>query len=164
MAVTYEPIATTTLTTSTATVTFSSIPSTYTDLILVCQVSTVTAGEQPLLTFNNNTSNYSYTYLYGQQTSTGTSRLTNSSYIKVNNGSLRVGFDNVIIINVMNYANTSVNKSLIYRSGNATTIGNEVGVGLWNDTTAINRLDMKQTGSIAYATGSVFTLYGIKAA
>jgi hypothetical protein len=164
MAITYEPIATTTLSTATATITFSSIPSTYTDLIFIGQVKATAGGEQVYIQFNNATaSGYSFTYLYGNGSTAGSSRQINSNRINIGNSSTTTTFDNTFVIHINNYANTSVYKNALYRSNNS-SLNVETGIGLWQDTSAINRVDFKLTGSQTYASGSTFTLYGIKAA
>ena len=56
---TYEPIATTTLTSAVSSVSFGSIPQTYTDLILVNYFATTTVNEDAYVQFNSDTaSNY----------------------------------------------------------------------------------------------------------
>jgi len=61
MPATYEPIATTTLGSAAATITFSSIPATYTDLVIVF-AGTATANLNPLMSFNSDSgTNYSTT-------------------------------------------------------------------------------------------------------
>jgi hypothetical protein len=61
MAITYEPIATTTLGTSESSVTFSSISGSYTDLVLICAVkNTANNGDEVAFQLNSDTgSNYS---------------------------------------------------------------------------------------------------------
>jgi hypothetical protein len=63
---TYEAIATQTLGSAAASVTFSSIPGTYTDLVIVCTPLRVTAGAEELVfQFNSDTgSNYSINNSY----------------------------------------------------------------------------------------------------
>ncbi len=165
MPATYEPIATTTLSTATATVTFSSIPSTYTDLLFIGQVKATAGGEQVHIQFNNSTASgpYSFAYLYGNGSTAGSSRQASSNRINIGNSSTTTTFDNIFIIHINNYTNTSVYKNALYRSNNS-SLNVETGIGLWQDTSAINRVDFKLTGSQTYASGSTFTLYGIKAA
>jgi len=67
MARTYEKIVSTTLGSAAADVTFNSINSTYTDLVLVSSILGVTSQSySPRVRFNSDTtSNYSVTYMYG---------------------------------------------------------------------------------------------------
>jgi hypothetical protein len=155
---TYTPIATTTLGSSSSTVTFSSIPSTYTDLAIVFNGSN-TAGLNKYIQFNNDASAlYSCTALSGDGSSASSSRFS-QSYIDV----LGAGTNqSVILIQVQNYSNTTTFKTYLSRP-NTAAVGTEAIVGLYRSTSAINRIDFKVTAN-AYAAGCTFTLYGIKAA
>jgi hypothetical protein len=166
---TYTTIATTTLGSAAASYTFSSIPSTYTDLVLVCSVLMASNSNNLKLQFNGDTgTNYSNTWLsmYGT-TSVQSSRQSNVAQISVG---LPTGFSatnpGTAIINVQNYSNTTTNKTVIYRMG-AAAVGASDGevtatAGLWRNTAAITSLTL--TGSVNIATGTTFTLYGIAAA
>lgn len=161
MAVTYSQIATTTLSSNAADVTFSSIPSTYTDLVIVTGVK-YTSSEQALaLTFNGDSgTNYSATYIYGNGSSAATSRDTNNVFIPVARGD-----DNNFwagITNIMNYSNTTTYKSVLSRGNSNTYV--VAYVGLWRSTSAITSLKIAQLTGSNFASGSTFSLYGIKAA
>jgi hypothetical protein len=166
MPVTYTPIATTTLSSATANYTFSSVPSTYTDLILVVGNLTASATSQGLnMQFNSDTgSNYSVTHLSGNGSSAASGRQSNASNIQI--GYAVVGASttepSTIIINIQNYSNTTTNKTAISRTSLA---GSEVdaNVGLWRNTAAINAIKIF-TGSANMQTGTTLTLYGIQAA
>lgn len=171
MPTTYEPIATNTLGSTAASVTFSSIPSTYTDLVLVINYIATTLGNTVQMTFNNDTSsNYSRTYLGGYATPTngfGSTRFTSVSNIGCawQVGAASTGNPNPIIYNIMNYNNTTTNKTVLFRFNTVATSLSEVSaeVGLWRSTAAINRIDLTSSAS-TFAIGSTFTIYGIKAA
>jgi len=159
---TYEPIATTTFTV-TSTYTFSSIPATYTDLVLVLGSMTFTLGGNPQIQYNGDTAtNYSNTDLYGNGTSAGSTRNTSNNYINVGfsatNGSATEPA--TIILQVMNYANTTTNKTLLGR-GNRAGGEAQTNVGLWRSTAAITSLTVKVASGTM---GGTATLYGIKAA
>jgi hypothetical protein len=157
MATTYEPIATTTLSSAQSSVTFSSISGSYTDLVLIIAgtVNTVTTFD---VTFNSDGgSNYSATRLTGDGS-------TGSSTRSTNNASMPLGYINtsqsVSVIHIMNYSNTTTFKTAIARGNSASGATNAI-VGLWRSTSAIT--------SITFAGGSfqpglTATLYGIKAA
>ena len=162
---TYEPIATQTLGSSSASVTFSSIPATYTDLVLVLQAGTAT-NDNLGIRFNSDTgSNYSNTALSGNGSTVVSFRASNATsiipqYHFVFNNNLNSN----VIIQVQNYSNTTTNKTLLARSNNA-GVSTDVGVGLWRNTAAITSVTLIG-GSFGYSfiTGSTFTLYGVKSA
>jgi hypothetical protein len=167
MAVTYEPISTQTLTSGSTSISFNSITSSYTDLVLVCNVFG-TANYSGFIRFNGDTaSNYSYTQLQGNGTSASSNRQSSQTSILIL--SKNIGFDTSYlttgIINIQNYSNTTVYKSVLSRTGVVrASIGETAAyVGQWRNTAAITSLTIISDGG-TYATGSVFTLYGIKAA
>ena len=165
MAATYEPIATTTLGSSANSVTFSSIPSTYTDLIVVYQAGVVSGAADLSLQFNGDTaSNYSATYLYGSGSSAASARTSNGTKIDTTGlGYMDTTLNQSNIIQIMNYANTTTYKTCLVRVGNAGN-GLSAVVGLWRKTPeAINSVKLFSSSN-NLAVGSTFTLYGIKAA
>jgi hypothetical protein len=161
---TYTPIATTTLGSAASSVTFSSIPSTYTDLVLIIQYQSA-ANCVANITFNNDTAtNYSTTYLNGNGTTAASARGSNEAAIgTVWSGANFNGKLGQVKIQVQNYANTTTYKTALSRTDSA---GGEATatVGLWRSTAAINRIDITGTSGATYSTGSTFTLYGITAA
>jgi hypothetical protein len=163
---TYTPIATQTLVTGTTTVTFSAIPSDYTDLILQTQARVASGALGLTLQFNSDTTtNYSNVFLYGTGSIDGSVR--NGTTNQVNLGYAAI-LDStnwwMSTSHIMSYSNTTTFKTVVSRDGDATE-GVDAIVSLWRKTPeAINRIDIKNTGSsINFAIGSTFTLYGIKA-
>lgn len=169
MAVTYEPIATTTLGSDVTSYTFSSIPNTYTDLVLVATPSVTTGNENLGIRVGNGSadtgSNYSVTVLTGNGTSAASDRNSNqTSFLADYYGSMGTTLNNYPhIFNFMNYANTTTNKTIIGRANRADS-GTDAIVGLWRSTSAINVIYIFGRGGATLKTGSTFTLYGIKAA
>jgi len=166
MTATYEKIATTTLGSSTATVTFSAISGSYTDLILVCQIAQVASNNSPRIRFNSDTgSNYSYTYVKGNGSSAVSGRDSNSTagYLAETSGS--TSLELITITHIMNYSNSATFKTHISR-GNRASAETDATVGLWRSTSAITSISLAMGGSFPtnnFASGSTFTLYGIKA-
>ena len=160
---TYTPIATTTLGSAQATHTFSSIAGTYTDLVVVFNGSASTGSPVAWLRFNSDSgSNYSGTTLSGSGSAASSGRDTNVVQMYLSGAdTLSTGMSQ-LIINVQNYSNTTTNKTVLARSGNAAN-GTSAFVGLWRSTSAITSITLGLTSG-NYATGSTFTLYGIKAA
>jgi len=162
MAITYEPIATTTLTTAAASVTFSSI-SGYTDLFLVYDFVLSSSGDSIGLRFNSDTgSNYSDTMLTGNGSAASSSRQTSQSSIR--SGYWETGRSQTNI-SIMNYANANTYKTTLSRQFQSGTSTSYVvtNVGLWRSTSAITSVTLVGvSGNIA--SGSIFSIYGIKAA
>jgi hypothetical protein len=160
---TYTPIATTTLGSGQADITFTSF-SGYTDLVLIVSGTPVTAGSYNLeMRFNGDTaSNYSRTVLSGDGSVASSSR--NSSQTKIvitNEGNLTTTINNQTI-NIFNYSNSTTYKTVLAR-GNRANAGLDATVGLWRSTAAITSIVIFLTGS-NLATGTTATLYGISAA
>ena len=160
MALTYEPIATNTLSATATQIDFSSIPATYTDLRLVAVGSST--GANPSIRLNTvSTTTYSYTYIDGNGTSASTLSSTGANRIQVGfSGTLPV----MQIVDIFSYAG-STNKTVLATSaadqngsGNVTTF-----VGLWRNTAAVTAVRF-YLPSGSFDIGSTFTLYGIKAA
>jgi len=167
MAATYTPIASITLGTASTTVTFSSIPQTYTDLIVVASVGNATTSSNMLIRFNSDTaSNYSQTTLAGDGSgavaSNRYSGATNISPIEREEISDIANTYSVSTININNYSNTTTYKSTLSRSStpNSSSPGTDVQAGLWRSTAAITSITLLvNTGS--FITNSTFNLYGI---
>jgi len=151
---TYVPIATTTLGSAAASYTFTSIPQTYTDLVLVTTVNTSTSTGINIQ-FNGDTgTNYSCTRMYSGPSSDKIANTTNSLYSWTANNNSSYQF------HIMNYSNTNVYKTFL---GRMTDINNNTGayVSLWRNTSAITSLNF--FGSSNFTAGSTFTLYGVAA-
>jgi hypothetical protein len=169
---TYEPIQTQTLGTAVATVTFSSIPQTYTDLICVIEGRGSRADYDVgvFVRFNSDTaSNYSWTFLYGSGTAAGSSRAATQTNIlgRLLSASATAGVRSNMILNIMNYSNTTTNKTVLERLNEPPSGGADYGMGLvaglWRNTAAITTLTLfTEVGN--FNVGCNFTLYGIKAA
>lgn len=157
---TYEPIATTTASGSTTSVTFSSISAAYTDLVLVVNGSA--NGSSAYLRVNGDTgSNYSITRISGNGGSASSNRTSNSTSAEF--GGL-YNDNNTNIIHFMNYANTTTYKTFLARTNPVQSGAAAIGasVCLWRSTSAINSITFLCDVNIV--SGSTLTLYGIKAA
>lgn len=168
MAVTYEPIATTTLSSDTATVTFSSFPSTYTDLIIVQQARCTYADTSvnTYYQYNSDTnSNYSVTRLQGNGSSAVSNRGSSQTvgYITyVPAANTTAGELSANIIHIMNYSNSATYKTTLGRSSVPSVYAAQF-LGTWRSTSAITSITLGcDAGS--WKSGSTFTLYGVKAA
>lgn len=162
---TYVALATQTLSTSTATVTFSAISQAYTDLeIVISNATNLTGNSDVLMRFNSDTgTNYSATILGGDGTSAYSARRTNSTSVICNyfnflNTSPATQFN----IKIQNYSNTTTYKPVLIRANRAAQ-ATEAIVGNWRSISAITQIDLT-LGSSSFAAGTTFTIYGIAAA
>jgi hypothetical protein len=162
---TYTPIAAYTLPSSAATYTFSSIPSTYTDLVLVCNFTYTATSKNNYIRVGNGSidtgTNYSLTMFAAYPSAVSSSRATSSTEIaqyQFNGGTTSM---QTSITHFQNYANTNTNKTALYRIND---VANEIvtGIGMWRNTAAINTISTYTNGS--FAAGTTFTLYGITTA
>jgi hypothetical protein len=167
MPITYTPIATQTLGSAASSVTFSSIPSTYTDLVLVTNSGCATVGTSIFFQVNGDTgSNYSTTYLYGNGTAVGSGRRTSQTTGAIAFfAAMNTGFEHNSITSFLNYSNTTTFKTTISRGNRASANdfpAAETTVNLWRNTSAITSIVVSAGAN--FIVGSTFTLYGIKAA
>ncbi|NBQ85322.1 MAG: hypothetical protein EBU03_04275 [Methylophilaceae bacterium] len=158
---TYTPIATTTLGSAASSYTFSSIPGTYTDLVLVVYTKNSVQLDSLGLQFNSDTgSNYSNTGLSGNGSSASSYRQTNQS--EMNIGLISTN-DAINIIQIMNYSNSTTYKTAISRANVPAELVRAV-VGLWRSTSAITSIKVKDGSGNNMSIGTTMTLYGIQAA
>jgi hypothetical protein len=166
---TYEPIATSTLGSAQSNIEFTSIPNTYTDLVIAGGLRVDNAGsgaENMLIRFNGDTgSNYSITYMLGDGSSGGYGSFENfDSFSNSSVGNSDTNLYSVELWHINNYANTTTYKGIIL--GHFAQFGNQVQqfIGTWRSTSAITSIKIFPSGSKNLASGSTLTLYGIKAA
>ena len=163
MAVTYASIASTTLGSGVSTYTFSSIPQTYTDLVIVIYTATST-GAYCNIRFNNDSSTTYYQVSMEGLSSGPISEKTSSTYFVCNwHGAAFSSSTRWCSYygHIMSYSNTSVKKNLMGQwNGNGEV---DVAHGTWPSTAAVSSLTVF-TPSNTFASGTTISLYGIKAA
>lgn len=170
MATTYTLINSTTIGAGGATsIEFTSIPATYTDLTVVCSLRTTRsfAYDDPILQFNNNTSNYSYTVLRGTGSAASSYRASSTTFIYLGecNGDTSTAstFSNQSIY-IPNYTSSS-NKPISIASSqedNTTAAYSDAIAGLWANSSAITSLKISIASSGAsFKQYSSAYLYGI---
>lgn len=156
-------IATTTLGSANTTITFSSIPSTYTDLRIVFVDNGLSTADRPVLQFNGDTgANYSVTRMTGTGSAAGSTRNTSDNQIRFQNSNLESTYPSLLTVDIFSYT-ASVNKTCLgMQSDDGNGTGNIfVGVGLWRSTSTINQILIKTISGNNFATGTTATLYGI---
>lgn len=172
MASTYEPIATFTADGTARTITFSSIPATYTDLRIVFVGRTEVAGTGNYSTlgirYNSNTSGYSVTEITGNGAAASSSRFTGYTYYQAGSLNYEGSPNSLITLDVFSYAGSTYKTSLVTANGDRNGAGDVTyRVALWQNTAAITSISLDTDGfggatGRDFANGSTFTLYGIK--
>lgn len=165
------PIATHTLSSPAGTFSFTNIPQTFQDLMIVATSREIVAAgnfSSFYLSSNLSTGNvYSQTLLYGDGASALSSRATAKSYADLlgymPGTSSTTGVFGSAIFHFLNYANTSTFKTYLGRTvsdvnGSGYTT---LGANLIANTGAITSINLSGTNNLA--AGSSATLYGIKA-
>lgn len=167
---TYVALAKTVLTADQTTITFNSIPSTYTDLLLVASIRTTApavTGNAFLRVNNDATSIYSQTYFRGDGSTAASGRFTTTSF---QDASAAVGdtatantFSNheYYIPNYAGSTNKVISMTAVGETNAATGVYIVANAGLYSSTTAVSRLDLIFNTRDAKS-GSRFDLYGIK--
>ena len=166
---TYFPIATQTVGTAAAAITFSSIPSTYTDLVLTLTPLMTSGGNGMYIYVGNGSvdtgTNYSNTILMGNGSSANSTRASNISGISIAGWYAGISASNTLQqVSIMNYANSSTYKTILSQNSDVALNAESV-VGTWRSTSSINTIKLQSNGTgNLFLTGTVATLYGIKAA
>ena len=158
MSLTYEPIATTTGSGSISVIEFTSIPNTYTDLVLIFKGDT--SGGVAYLRFNDDSgANYATNILWHSDnyTTQATYGTAYTFVIPTDSG----GPSNPVQqnINIQGYKNTNTFKSILSRA-NVTNKGIHCASLIWRSTSAITKVSLY--GGATYGAYTA-TLYGIKA-
>ena len=165
----YELISTTVLGANTATVSFSSIPQTYKHLqVRMVARNSSAASQQNLAMQFNNTGGTAYAShrLFGDGGSVYSQATTSTFYSVFGFIGANSQTSNIFtpaVIDVLDYASTTKNKTIRGLSGFTGNLSSRVvlGSGLFADLTAVTRLDLAMnTGD--FMAGSRFSLYGIK--
>jgi hypothetical protein len=153
---TYTALATVTLGSSASSVTFSNIPATYRDLILIIEARKTTTSRDIFVTYNDDTnnSNYPRVLVYG----TGSSALTaTNNYRGIANASTSQAINR---IQIMDYSATDKHKTSLVRWDDPGA--NTVAVaGRWANTAAINKIGLTIDDASSFSSTSTFSLYGV---
>lgn len=168
MAATFEPIASTTLGSDAASYTFSSIPQSFTDLVLVLFYTPATSGYgvgarfAPVGGSIDSGTNYSLTYLNGNGTSVASGRRSSQTKMWTAWSGTPTTYNAPTIFSIMSYSNTNVYKTALSEAAGPSTRV-ERSVSLWRNTAAIEQIELSPYSGNILA-GSTFSLFGIKAA
>ena len=157
---TYRPLATVTLGSSASSVTFSSIPATYRDLILVFDGTTTDAADFRLRLNNDSGSNYSYVLMGGRAAGTTSAAGSSQTVMYPVLGTSIAGQRINYIAQVMDYSATDKHKTVLFRDNGNNAIFVAASAQRWANTGAVTQLNLFLTTS-TYAAGCTISLYGV---
>jgi hypothetical protein len=167
---TFETINTYLLTSSQSTIVFSSIPSTYSDLVIL--LAPISSGQNYIgVQFNTDTSGGGTNYsrlAYSSTGSTPYADIRSSRFaieIDTQESTGSGGPNSTNEINIFNYTSTSAYKTIFCRNsaGGRNNGENAVGLGIgtWRSYDVINSVTLNLNAG-TYSSGTRATLYGIR--
>jgi len=167
----YESISTVTVGSGgSASITFSSIPATYTHL----QIRGITRSTRAItqtafrVRFNSDSgSNYSYHGLYGDGSSAQVDAGASTTYIQLprfSGASATADLFGAGVIDILDYANTNKNKTLRALAGVDRNGAGDIwfNSGAWYNTNAITSITLTEASTGDFAEYSQWALYGVK--
>ena len=171
----YEAIQTLSGNGSSATITFSSIPQTYTHLQIrgtqQVHYNSSDYGNTGIRVNGDEGTNYTYHFMRAYfDGSTGNKQVGGSGIGSLNYALCSVGFLNQTtntvfgsIYEILDYTSTSKRKVIRATAGGTYSDRGilQFGSSLWNNTSAVNSITLFASNG-AWSTRSIFTLYGIK--
>jgi hypothetical protein len=170
MATTCELIASNVLGTAAASVSFTGIPGTHTDLLLVISARTSTTGhviENIGLQFNSSSSGYSWRSVYGLSGSAASESASSQTQLQrlyattADCTANTFGNCEMYVPNYAGAANKSVSISSVTESNVANGPIIMAAAGLWANTSAITAINLVTVFGANFVSGSSFFLYGI---
>jgi len=150
---TYTALATITLASTDSEIVFSSIPATYRDLVLVCEVTGTDIDIKIKLNSDNTAANYPSVVMRGLGSGSGQS-FTSSQGI----GFVASGARGYIQSQIMDYSATDKHKTILNRDSDS-SVQVVARAMRWTNTAAVNSVAV--AGDSAFAIGSTFSLYAI---
>lgn len=162
---TYIPLATITLTGSDASITFSSLPSIYRDIVITLN-GTPADNAYPVhaLRFNGDSANnYSYVGMSGNGSSPASGSNGSLNYASLGQAwgigpSTSSNF--ATIAHVMDYTASDKHKTVLARN-NVPGTGVEAQAARWANNNAITSITVITSSGAGFATGTVISIYGI---
>ncbi len=160
---TYTPMANITLSSSAASVTFSSISQAYRDLVLVVQVKASGGIADAFIKFNSDSTSANYPAVYAQGYGSGTySGTATNAGIKLYQAANIPTTEFVQAnLSIMDYSASDKHKTTLTRA-NFVSDGTIMQADRWANTAAITTFSIS-TPYNSFASGSTFALYGIAA-
>lgn len=152
---TYDLIASNVLGSDASSVTFSSIPATYRDLVLVCNITRSGANNVNMRFNADNGANYNRVVMTGNGTSASSGSTANASTAPISSSSIVSPF---ITVQILDYSATDKHKTFLARTNEA-SVETDARATRWASTSAINAIQVYASNN--FLAGSSFYLYGI---
>ncbi len=148
-----------------ANIEFTSIPATYTDLLVKFSARTTKTGQtydETIISLNNSTANFSVTRIYGSGSVVGSAGGTTLVFIDVSNSATANTFSNNELY-LPNYASSNYKSYSVdnVTENNATETYSELLAGLWSNTSAITSIKFTSYYAENYMQYTTAYLYGI---
>lgn len=145
-------------------ISFTSIPQTYTDLLIVASIRNSSTFEHVLIGVNGSTADFSEKYVTGY----GSNQRSSSSYARYVGNTTRSGqtantFGSTRIY-IPNYTSSNLKEisgESISENNSATDFATVFSINLWSQTAAINSVQLTNEGAATILEYSSATLYGI---
>lgn len=144
---------------------FTSIPSTYDDLVLYSSLrSEGTSTIAALLRFNDSTTGYSEDEVWGTGSAATASPDSNSYGGYAVSSAKTAGVFANSMVYITNYAGSTYKSSTSdsVTENNATAVETSLMANLWSNTSAITKITLLRNGTNNFAQHSTAYLYGIK--
>ena len=151
---TYTALANITLSSSASSVSFSSIPASLRDLILVISGGPTTSSDLLVKVNSDSGSNYSRIYAIGNGTAASSASDSTGGF-----GAFIAGTNNTIILQFMDYSATDKHKTVLSRFDSTELYAGMI-AGRWANTAAITTIDLT-VPSTTFVSNSTFSLYGV---
>jgi hypothetical protein len=152
-----------TLTSTQASIELTSIPQTFTDLVLLTSTRGNGASEVAVaISFNDSTTGFTSRRLLGSGSSAETATFTNGAFSGTQGTNTTDIFESTTCY-IPNYTG-STNKSFSsdhVTEANATTAFQAIFAGLWSNTAAITKITITPIGGASFVAGSLVSLYGV---
>jgi len=159
---TYTPLATVTLASSASSVTFSNIPATYRDLVLITSCSFQNNGSIQITLNSDTGNNYSGIRSQGDGSATSSGTYSSNGQIAFQQINYSSNTRLTYVTNFMDYSATDKHKTVLTRNnGPANAVAMET--HRWANNAAINRMLIQPGGGTNFLSGSTLSLYGIVA-
>ena len=169
----YDSIATYAITTNTASVTFSSIPQTYTHLQIrmIARTNAAAVGDAAIISLNSDTNSNNYTYheIVGNGATVsayGSGAPETMQMYSCTGATAAASVFGVGITDLLDYTNTNKYKTQRNLGGRDNNGSGQMRIhsSLWMNTNAITSIALTPSIGTAFVQYSSFALYGIKGA